>query len=142
MTVSMGEKDGTQTAAASLVKLSSAASPVKLSVAASPVKLSAAASLAKFSVSVSLVKLLHHVSPVKPSAAASPTKFFTAVSPLRIYVIYVETKGLLCSLSMPPSSLLDTSVISRRDASVISPRRLRDLSWSSDASVISQTPPL
>ncbi|KAH0884871.1 hypothetical protein HID58_060967, partial [Brassica napus] len=87
VTVSMGEKDGTQTAAASLVKLSSAASP--FSVAASPVKLSAAASPAKFSVSVSLVKLLHPVSPVKPSAAASPTKFFTVVSPLRIYVIYV-----------------------------------------------------
>ncbi|KAF3554608.1 hypothetical protein F2Q69_00015157 [Brassica cretica] len=44
--------------------------------------------------------------------------------------------------STPPSSLLDTSVISRRDASVISPRRPRDLSSSSDASVISQTPPL
>ena len=50
------------------------------------------------------------------------------------------------SLSTPPWSFLDTSVISRRDASVISldasvisPRRLRDLSsWSLlDASVIS-----
>ncbi|KAF3509979.1 hypothetical protein F2Q69_00002052 [Brassica cretica] len=46
----MEENDGTQTAAASLVKLSSAASPVKLSAAASPVK---------FSVFVSLVKLLY-----------------------------------------------------------------------------------
>ncbi|CAN6978584.1 unnamed protein product, partial [Brassica oleracea var. botrytis] len=76
------ENDGTQTAVASLVKLSSLLRCV------SGEALRRCVSSEVFGLYVPGQALVH-ASLVKPSAAASPTKFFTAVSPLHIYVIYV-----------------------------------------------------